>query len=382
MTILEQMEASLQEVPVTIPVPVAENAEPADTSRTSIRALAYYLPQFHPFPENDAWWGKGFTEWTNVTRAHPLFQGHIQPKIPGLLGYYDLRDINVMKRQAELAQQFGIYGFCFYYYYFNEKRLMEKPLENFLHCKDVNIPFCLCWANENWTRRWDGKENDILIAQTYSPEDDIAFIKGLLPYFKDKRYIRIYGKPVLLIYNVKQFPEISATVQRWRETLRKEQEELYLVMVHFYGPHDPRPCGFDAAAEFRPHELQHSWLAYDAVPQLVPGFQGSVWDYDTVAQLNPPRPEEYTLFRGVCVNFDNTARRGATADLFVNSTPAAYEAWFDQVCRFTQAHMPPEERYVFINAWNEWAEGAMLEPDRAWGFSYLNATSRVLSKYQ
>ena len=382
MTILEQMEASLQEVPVTIPVPVAENAEPADTSRTSIRALAYYLPQFHPFPENDAWWGKGFTEWTNVTRAHPLFQGHIQPKIPGLLGYYDLRDINVMKRQAELAQQFGIYGFCFYYYYFNEKRLMEKPLENFLHCKDVNIPFCLCWANENWTRRWDGKENDILIAQTYSPEDDIAFIKGLLPYFKDKRYIRIHGKPVLLIYNVKQFPEISATVQRWRETLRKEQEELYLVMVHFYGPHDPRPCGFDAAAEFRPHELQHSWLAYDAVPQLVPGFQGSVWDYDTVAQLNPPRPEEYTLFRGVCVNFDNTARRGATADLFVNSTPAAYEAWFDQVCRFTQAHMPPEECYVFINAWNEWAEGAMLEPDRAWGFSYLNATSRVLSKYQ
>ena len=381
LTILEQMEASLQEVPITIPVPVAEKAEPADTSRTSIRALAYYLPQFHPFPENDAWWGKGFTEWTNVIRARPLFQGHVQPKIPGLLGYYDLRDINVMKRQAELAQQFGIYGFCFYYYYFNGKRLMEKPLENFLQCQDVKMPFCVCWANENWTRRWDGREKDILIAQNYSPEDDIAFIKGLLPYFRDERYIRIHDKPVLLIYNVKQFPDICATVQRWRETLKKEKEDVYLVMVHFYGPHDPRPCGFDAAAEFRPHELQHSWLDYTAVPDLVPTFKGSVWDYSTVTALNPPRPEEYPLFRGVCVNFDNTARRGVTADLFVNSTPKDYEIWFDAVCRFTQGAMPPEERYVFINAWNEWAEGAMLEPDRAWGFGYLNATSRVLSKY-
>ena len=381
MNILEQMEVSLQEVPVSIPVPVAEKAEPADTSRTSIRALAYYLPQFHPFPENDAWWGKGFTEWTNVIRAHPLFQGHIQPRIPGVLGYYDLRDINVMKRQAELAQQFGIYGFCFYYYYFNGKRLMESPLKNFLHCKDVNIPFCLCWANENWTRRWDGREKDILIEQKYSPEDDIAFIKGLLPYFRDERYVRIHGKPVLLIYNVKQFPDIRATVERWRETLRKEKEDVYLVMVHFYGPHDPRPCGFDAAAEFRPHELKHSWLAYSAVPGLIPSFKGSVWDYGAVAALNPPCSEEYPLFRGVCVNFDNTARRGSTADLFVNSTPGAYEGWFDQVCRFTHDTMPPEERYVFINAWNEWAEGAMLEPDRAWGFGYLNATSRVLSNY-
>lgn len=379
--LLQMMEKTVQNMSVELPMPVPEAAQPVDTAQTTIRAIAYYLPQFHPFPENDAWWGKGFTEWTNVTRSQPLFQGHIQPKIPTALGYYDLRDVSVMKRQAELARQFGIFGFCFYYYYFNGKRLMEKPLADLLKNPEIDIPFCLCWANENWTRKWDGQEHDILIAQTYSPEDDIQFIKDLLPYFNDKRYIRIHGKPVLLIYNVKHFPDIFATVQRWRKTLKEEGEDVYLVLVHFYGPHDPRTCGFDAAAEFRPHELNHSWLPYASVPGLVSNFKGSVWDYTKISELNPQNHEEYTLFRGVCVNFDNTARRGTMADLFVNSSPQAYEIWFDQVCRFTHENMPSDERYVFINAWNEWAEGAILEPDKAWGFGYLNATSRVLSKY-
>lgn len=380
--LMYRIENDIYNTKIDIQQPVAEEALPSDTSQTAIHAIAYYLPQFHAFPENDAWWGKGFTEWTNVTRAYPMFKGHIQPKVPGLLGYYNLSDISIMQRQADMARQFGIKGFCFYYYYFNGKRLMEKPLDNLINHPEVDMPFCLCWANENWTRKWDGKDHDVLIKQEYSPDDDVCFIKSVIPYFNDKRYIRIYGKPILLIYNVKQIPDIRATVERWRKTLKKEGLDAYLVMVHFHGPHDPRQYGFDAAAEFRPHELTCPSLPRDLIPNLNACFDGRIQDYSRIPELNPPRPEKYTLFRGVCVNFDNTPRCGFKGGLYVNNSPRTYETWLDKICDFTYRNMPPDERYIFINAWNEWAEGAVLEPDKAWGFGYLNATSRVLSKYK
>jgi lipopolysaccharide biosynthesis protein len=219
-----------------------------------LRVIAFYLTQFHPIPENDAWWGTGFTEWTNVRKARPNFVGHYQPHVPAELGYYDLRDPAVAEAQARLASEYGIAGFCYYYYWFNGRRLLERPLHTMVASGRPDFPFCVCWANENWTRRWDGLDNEILMQQLYSREDSVEFIRNLIPLFRDRRYMCVDARPLLLIYKAGLIPDIRATVALWREEARAAGfPDLYLLACQTSGEKHPDRFGFDAGVEFPPH---------------------------------------------------------------------------------------------------------------------------------
>ena len=347
--------------------------------QSAVKPIAFYLPQFHPIPENDRWWGKGFTEWTNVTKARPLFKGHYQPHLPGELGFYDLRVIDVMKRQVELAKQYGIYGFCFYHYWFAGRRLLEGPLNQFLEHAEIDFPFCLCWANENWTRRWDGLDQEILIAQDHSPEDDMAFIRDLGKYLRDPRYIKVDNKPFIIVYNPGRLPDAKATVQRWREYCRASGiGEIYLVMAQTFGIRDPRPFDFDAAVEFPPHVAAVTPEITNQIDSFEDGFEGRVYNYADIPHYNPMVPQDYVVFKCVMTSWDNTPRTGRRGTVFIKSSPTVYQDWVEKVLAYTTTHNTPSHWLIFINAWNEWAEGAHLEPDTQWGYGYLNATARAL----
>ncbi|MDY6983723.1 MAG: glycoside hydrolase family 99-like domain-containing protein, partial [Pseudomonadota bacterium] len=352
-------------------------------SEPSVRALAFVLPQFHPIPENDQWWGKGFTEWTNVTKARPNFTGHEQPHEPADLGYYDLRVPETKAAQAELARQYGIHGFCYYYYWFAGKRLLYKPLEQILESGEPDFPFCMCWANENWSRAWDGRSGEVLIEQQHSEADHRAFIQSLIPFFRDKRYIRVNGRPLLLIYRVGIIPDVNRAVEIWRgECQAAGVGDPYLVAVQSFGFSDPRPVGFDAAVEFPPHGTdihnRNSNAAYLG-SMLNDNFAGHIVDMRVPADMAMQRETPpYALFRGVMPRWDNTARRQNNSLIFVNSTPELYHEWLSHAVAHTCRHFDGDERLVFINAWNEWAEGAHLEPDRQYGHAYLEATQRAL----
>ncbi|MBI5069719.1 MAG: glycoside hydrolase family 99-like domain-containing protein [Deltaproteobacteria bacterium] len=359
----------------------ADSAAP--TPAPEVRAIAYYLPQFHPTPENDEWWGKGFTEWTNVVRARPLFTGHEQPHLPTELGFYDLRVPEVRKAQAELAREHGIHGFCYYYYSFGEKRLLERPLMEVLASGEPDFPFCICWANETWSRRWDGSEAQVLVAQDDSDEHYRGFIDEVMPILQDRRYIRVEGRPVLLVYRVGRMKDPAAIARHWR--LRAEAEGLpglYLCAVQSHDPNvDPRQVGFDAAVEFPPSPWHGRAIDPRTLPGLDPDFTGSVFDYqDLVSRYLQRETPAYRLLRGVMTDWDNTPRRGSSSFFFRGSTPRAYETWLRATASWTRAHNPPQERILFINAWNEWAEGAHLEPDQRHGRAWLEATSRGLAR--
>lgn len=349
-----------------------------------IKLIAFYLPQYHPIPENDMWWGEGFTDWRNVAKAVPQFGGHYQPRLPDELGFYDLRLLEVLKRQIELAQQYGIYGFCFHYYWFNGKKLLEQPLNQFLSHPELDFKFCICWANENWTRRWDGLENEILIAQTHSIENDIAFIKELELLFKDPRYIRINGRPVLIVYRVGLFPDAKKTAERWRKYCKQQGiGEIYLIAAQGFGFSDPRPYGFDAAVEFPPHTMHNCANITSNIKIFNPDFSGNIFDYeDFVKSKIYLKTAPFKLFNTVSPGWDNTARRMNNASIFYGSNPEIYKEWLSNVAKFTRKIHAKEERFVFINAWNEWAEGAYLEPDTKYGYGYLQATSEVVLDYR
>jgi glycosyltransferase involved in cell wall biosynthesis/SAM-dependent methyltransferase len=350
---------------------------------TRLKPIAFYLPQFHPIPENDEWWGRGFTEWTSVTRAKPQFEGHYQPHLPGELGFYDLRLPEIQKRQIELARLHGIQGFCYYHYWFDGRKLLRQPLDQLLARPDLDFPFCLCWANENWTRRWDGREGDVLMAQRHTADDDLAFIRDIEPAFRDRRYLRVGGRPLLLVYRAALFPDARATAERWRTYCRNSGiGELFLMSIHGMDNRDPRDFGFDAALEFAPNTILSSAITHE-VPHLDANFQGEVFDYRQLVSRCMERepPDGYQLFRSVAPMWDNEARRPARGAIYKNSTPSLYREWLEATCRWTERHLDPDKPFVFVNAWNEWAEGAHLEPDRRYGYAYLEATAKALEQF-
>ena len=350
-------------------------------ARDAVRLIAFYLPQYHPIPENDRWWGKGFTEWTNVTKAQPNFAGHYQPHLPADLGFYDLRVPEVRDEQAALARHYGIHGFCYYYYWFAGKRLLNRPLDEVVQSGHPDFPFCVCWANENWSRRWDGLDSEILIAQQHSDEDDLNFIRTLEPALRDRRYIRVKGQLLLMVYRPSLLPDAARTAAIWRGYCRESGlGELYLASVQSFGDiGDPRTFGFDAAIEFPPHAM--AVLAQQPAEMYNPNFQGMFYDYPATADFFMNRsPMPYPFFRTAMPSWDNTARRQDTSDIFLNAKPDYYERWLKRLIEETRWYRSAGERLVFINAWNEWAEGNHLEPDRQYGHRYLEATRNALGE--
>lgn len=369
----------------------------------SLRHIALHLPQFHPIPENDEWWGKGFTEWTNVTKARPLFEGHYQPHHPADLGYYDLRLEEARDAQARLAQEYGIDGFCYYHYWFNGKRLLERPVDEILSKGKPDFPFMLCWANDNWTRRWDGLDQEVLITHEYSPEDDVEHMRHLIEYFQDPRYIKVNNKPVFVLYKTFFLPDPEATAKRWRAVAAELGIELYLChMVFGYNQEWNRLVkGFDAAIDFEPFGIRREdGLAkvnnifnkkrislFKKVSNRIIGRKNyikipneyNLHEYSSMFQnLKSLNKINFKLFPSIVPGWDNSPRRKFNPRLILHeSTPKKYGEWLKKVIDdFTP--YSTEENFIFINAWNEWAEGNHLEPCLKWGRSYLEETQNIL----
>ena len=370
----------------------------ARAGEDTVRAIAFHLPQFHPIPENDEWWRKGFTEWTNVVKATPRFPGHYQPHLPTDLGFYDLRVPETRAAQAELAASYGIHGFCYYHYWFHGRQVLERPVNEIWKSGEPDFPFCLCWANENWTRKWDGQEDQVLLEQRYSPADDLAHIRSLIPMFFDPRYIRVGGRPIFLVYRASQLPEPERTAETWRrEAERAGLKGLVLVRVESFWSEsgDPREIGFDVGLEFQPQWALVSHLRiyrrkWWHVRRLGTHErwlrENSVYDYESLMRTTLAAPvPTYPRIPCVCPGWDNSPRRSQDAIFFVNSTPELYERWLREVVDRlkTRMHSGSGEDFsanslVFVNAWNEWAEGNHLEPCQRWGRKYLEATRRAL----
>lgn len=350
------------------------------------RIIAIHLPQYYPFPENDKWWGKGFTEWRNVAKAKPRFKGHYQPHIPSDLGFYDLRLKECRLEQEKLAKEYGIFGFCYYHYWFNGHLIMEKPVEAKLADVEENLPFMLCWANENWHRNWAGGFNETLIEQHYNREDDIAHFNYLLPFFKDPRYIRVNGKPVFCVHRPALFPDFDKSMSLWQDMASKEGFQLYICKFEAGEVGKQYLTNLiDATVEFQPINKEGWDRKYAMKSKLwkqicdKPIFSNR-YPYDKYVdfQIHKPKFTEYKRFPSVAPSWDNSSRReNMVYSCFVGATPQLFFKWFEHVYNSFEP-FGKDEDFIFINAWNEWAEGCHLEPDLKYGLGFLEAIKKVI----
>lgn len=350
------------------------------------RIIAFYLPQFHPIPENDEWWGKGFTEWTNVTRARPLFPGHRQPRLPGELGFYDLRVPETRLQQSALARDHGIEGFCYWHYWFQGRRLLERPFAEVLKSGEPDFPFCLGWANQSWTGVWHGSPNKVLVHQTYGGEPDARrHFEAVLPAFRDPRYLRVEGQPLFVIYMPHEMPELLTFTSSWRQWARAEG----LDGVFFVGINDigwpARQYGLDGNIIANPWRVMQSRkrpLIDRVAARLHVGIDATGiarrclrWParipYRDLIQHGVPQLSS-SEFPTVLPNWDNTPRSGQRGVVFTGSSPGAFQQHLDRAIAEVESR-PYERRLVFLKSWNEWAEGNYVEPDLVYGRGYLEA---------
>lgn len=353
------------------------NAVQSTWDRKKTNIVAFYLTQYHITEENNKWWGEGFTEWKNVTRGIPMFEGHNQPRVPADLGYYDLvEDRSVQNKQIELAKKFGIYGFCYYYYWFEGKRLLRKPLDRFLEDKELNFPFCICWANETWSKRWDGQDHEILMQQVHNKSTDVAFIKEAITMFQDERYIKIDGKPLLLIYRINLFPEPYKTIRRWKKIcMESGVGDIHVSIVQSFGMVDHRIYGADSSVEFPPHKIVGSVINEKVLPKGSK-FSGNIYSYkEIVDNLSVIQKRDYHMLTGSMMQWDNTARRMDKSNIFAFFNPELYRKWLIRNHYYTKIYNKSD--IIFVNAWNEWAEGTYLEPDQTYGTTLLEISKEV-----
>jgi glycosyltransferase involved in cell wall biosynthesis len=341
---------------------------PAPAATRRARLIAFYLPQFHPIVENDMWWGRGFTEWTNVAKARPLFPGHYQPHIPAHMGFYDLRLPETRAAQADLAVRHGVEAFCYWHYWFNGERLLETPFNAVLESGEPGLPFCLAWANESWSRRWLGDDKEILKKQTYSVEDDVNHARWLIEAFRDRRYVRVQGRPLFLVYRPNDLPDPKRMVEVFRsECARRGELPPYLLGIDAHCPHiDCRTLGFDGTVDFEPQLGVLPGIGEDGL---------KLHDYAEARGKMRCLPKPWPRHPCVFVGWDNTPRRGKNA-IVIAGSPEDFESALTEAVDSVAAQ-PADERLVFVNAWNEWAEGNHLEPDLSNGLAYLEAVARV-----
>jgi hypothetical protein len=338
--------------------------------RSDVKNFAFYLPQFHEIKENNEWWGPGFTEWTNVKKSIPFFEGHYQPHVPLGDDYYDLSDVQTMEKQAKLAKLFGIDAFVMYYYWFDGRKLLDRPFNHLLNNPELNFPYLICWANESWTRRWDGKSEEILIEQKYEGTFAYDFIEDASKHFSNPNYQKINGRPVLLIYRPEEIPNLKEVTLEWRDTVKSLGfEGLYLISVNSFTNIDSYEFGFDASVNFAPNNM-------GLTPSKIRNFKGNLFEYNDLVAFNQDRSSTNPVFSCVTPSWDNTARRGKEGTVFLGSTPFKFRNWLMQETRRMKNKFEKyDERVIFINAWNEWAEGSHLEPDEKYGYQWLHAVA-------
>jgi lipopolysaccharide biosynthesis protein len=343
------------------------------------RVIAFYLPQYHPIPENDEWWGAGFTEWRNAAKARPMFRGHYQPHVPADLGFYDLRVPETRLAQADMARRYGVEAFCYFHYWFGGRRILERPFNEVLSSGQPDFPFCLCWANQTWTGVWHGAENRILIEQTYpGREDHLAHFDYLLTAFRDPRYVKVDGKPLFVVYQPEELPDAKGVTDLWRKlAIEAGLPGLFLVAEHPNPAWNPIPFGFDAKVAVRLPPRRRSWTPWTSpvkkMKNKVLDLLGrpSVLDYTaaTSSMVLPPT-EGLETYPCVMPNWDNTPRSGSKGLVFTDSTPELFGDLLDKALSVVE-QLPTNRRFLFVKAWNEWAEGNHLEPDLRFGHRYL-----------